>query len=115
MICEVRGRPAVRMMRLRNSLLTAGGLTHSRHVHCIVTHPHIHSFMQELALSVLKLMAGLAGQPELAAACERCHSMLISAERSIFAVQEHNTTSVKLQLKQFIPQDFRGALLESRR
>ena len=61
------------------------------------------------------MKTALAGEPELVAACERCHDLLISAERSIVAVQEHNTTSVKLQLAQFIPHDFRGALVESRR
>lgn len=71
--------------------------------------------MQELALSISQLHASLTSQPEVAAVCDRCHALLVSAERGIFAVQEHNTASVKAQLQQFIPQDFRGALLERQR
>ncbi|EFJ42386.1 hypothetical protein VOLCADRAFT_119452 [Volvox carteri f. nagariensis] len=70
---------------------------------------------EEVALSISKLRDAVAGQAKLSAACERCCSLLVSAERAIFAVQEHNTASVKAQLQQFIPQDFRGALLERQR
>ncbi|GLC55867.1 hypothetical protein PLESTB_001037700 [Pleodorina starrii] len=70
---------------------------------------------EELAMSLSKMQDGFSGQPELAATCARCHTLLVSAERSIFAVQDDNTASVKAQLQQFIPQDFRGALLERQR
>ncbi|GLI62677.1 hypothetical protein VaNZ11_005353 [Volvox africanus] len=70
---------------------------------------------EELALSASKLQENLGSAPAVAAACERCQSLLVSTERSILAVQEHNTASVKAQLQQFIPQDFRGALLERQR
>ncbi|KAG2483941.1 hypothetical protein HYH03_017261 [Edaphochlamys debaryana] len=73
---------------------------------------------EELALSLARLRSALAAQgapAEALAAAERCGALLTAAEASVRAVQEHNTDSVKAQMKQFIPQDFRGAMLESRR
>lgn len=75
---------------------------------------------QELALSISRIKQGLApaGGPaavEVAAVCDRMQALLVQAERDVWTVQETNTASVRQQLKQFIPQDFRGALLERQR
>ncbi|KAG2452955.1 hypothetical protein HYH02_002292 [Chlamydomonas schloesseri] len=69
---------------------------------------------EELALSLTRIKQGLA-DGEVAAACDRMHALLVQAERDVWTVQETNTSSVRQQLKQFIPQDFRGALLERQR
>ncbi|KAG2425703.1 hypothetical protein HXX76_013545 [Chlamydomonas incerta] len=75
---------------------------------------------EELALSISRIKQGLAptGGPaaaETAAVCDRMQAVLVQAERDVWSVQETNTSSVRQQLKQFIPQDFRGALLERQR
>ncbi|GFR46724.1 hypothetical protein Agub_g8347 [Astrephomene gubernaculifera] len=70
---------------------------------------------EEIALSLSKLTEAFPDTPDLAIVCERCRELLVKSERAVFAVQESNTASVKAQLQQFIPQDFRGALLESKR
>lgn len=74
---------------------------------------------EELALSFQRLSAVAASKaatwPGVEAACERCGKTLLAAERTVLAVQEMNTASVKKQLQQFMPQDFRGALLERTR
>ena len=70
---------------------------------------------EELALSFQRLSEEVGKGTGVHDVAERCQRTLLAAEKSVLGVQEQNTASVKKQMQKYMPQDFRGALMERTR
>lgn len=71
-------------------------------------------FCEEICESLSKVNTA-TNVPEVQKFCNTCTVTLTKCERFIYYTQQHNTSQVTAQIKQFMPKDFRGQFLESRR
>ena len=72
-------------------------------------------FCEQIAESLEAISKHPATSVSSAGLCIASASLLIAAERGVNKVQEANTEAASTQVRQFLPQDFRGSLLEMRR
>mmetsp|Transcript_18611 Transcript_18611/g.39978 ORF Transcript_18611/g.39978 Transcript_18611/m.39978 type:complete len:487 (+) Transcript_18611:206-1666(+) len=70
-------------------------------------------FCEEIAYSLAMLAKHFEEKQQ--EACTTCKDLLLRTERKILDIQEKNTQAAASQIRQFLPKDFRGSLLEMRR
>ncbi|KAL6751193.1 hypothetical protein V8C86DRAFT_2784005 [Haematococcus lacustris] len=72
-------------------------------------------FCEEIIDSLRLACKQLTDHENVVQQLQICMKQLQQAERKVFSVQESNTEAAASQIRQFLPQDFRGALIEMRR